>query len=294
MIDLKAGVRPGREPVFRENAIVAGSRPMPVLPGAAVHADIGLVRRAHGAGGEAGVGQGAGRRKPCVRSTGGALPDGDLRADYAQHFETTDDAFIASRQFAVAPKVSGYITAVPVTDNQHVVAGDVVARIDDRDYHIALEQAQAQVAAAEASIQNIDAQITVQQAQVSASQAQVEQAQATLVFAQQQATRYQDLAQKGSGTVQNAQQYTSQLPAEFAIAIGPAMNAALQAARSELFLDLIAAIGAVGPHVRSRVARIKNIFELLTVVHARVAHHITAHELVRSRGNAIGSGLQVN
>src|SRR6202045_4164467 len=67
---------------------------------------------------------------------------------------------------------------------------------------------------------------------------------------------------------------------EFAIAIGPAMNAALQAARSELFLDLIAAIGAVGPHVRSRVARIKNIFELLTVVHARVAHHVTAHEFV--------------
>ena len=58
------------------------------------------------------------------------------------------------------------------------------------------------------------------------------------------------------------------------------MNAALQAARSELFLDLIAAIGAVGPHVRSRVARIKNIFELLTVVHARVAHHVTAHEFV--------------
>src|ERR1700730_3194898 len=67
---------------------------------------------------------------------------------------------------------------------------------------------------------------------------------------------------------------------EFAIALGPAMNAALQAARSELFLDLIAAIGAVGPHVRSCVARIKNIFELLTVVHARVAHHVTAHEFV--------------
>src|ERR1700716_2884376 len=67
---------------------------------------------------------------------------------------------------------------------------------------------------------------------------------------------------------------------EFAIAIGPAMNAALQAALGELFLDLIAAIGAVGPHIRSRVARIKNIFKLLTVVHARVAHHVTAHQFV--------------
>src|SRR3977135_831982 len=58
------------------------------------------------------------------------------------------------------------------------------------------------------------------------------------------------------------------------------MNTALQAAFGELFLDLSAAIGAVGPHVRSRVARIKNIFELLTVVYARVAHHVTAHEFV--------------
>src|ERR1700730_18151089 len=85
---------------------------------------------------------------------------------------------------------------------------------------------------------------------------------------------------------------------EFAVAIGPAMNAVLQAALGELFLDVIAAIGAVAlrspfhqapldgtfgslrPHARSRVARIENIFELLTVVHARVAHHVTAHEFV--------------
>src|SRR6266576_4231513 len=58
------------------------------------------------------------------------------------------------------------------------------------------------------------------------------------------------------------------------------MNTALQAAFGELFLDLSAAIGAVGPHVRSRVARIKNIFELLTVVYARVAHHVTTHRFV--------------
>ncbi len=64
--------------------------------------------------------------------------------------------------------MSGYITAVPVTDNQHVAAGDVIARIDDRDYRTALEQAEAQVAAAQASIENIDAQIDVQQAQIDA------------------------------------------------------------------------------------------------------------------------------
>jgi membrane fusion protein, multidrug efflux system len=139
-----------------------------------------------------------------------ATTGGYLYWDYTRHFESTDDAFVAARQFPIAPKVSGYITAVPVTDNQHVAAGDLIARIDQRDYLIALDQAQAQVASAEASIQNIDAQISVQQAQISANQAQVDQAQAALVYAQQQAKRYQDLARTGSGTVQNAQQWWSQ------------------------------------------------------------------------------------
>src|SRR5262249_57690274 len=101
--------------------------------------------------------------------------------------------------------------AVKVTDNEHVAAGDVIARIDDRDYRIALDQGEGEVAAAEASIENIDAQLDVQQAQISANQAQVEQAQAALVFAEQENARYQDLAQRGSGSIQNAQKYSSQL-----------------------------------------------------------------------------------
>jgi membrane fusion protein (multidrug efflux system) len=71
---------------------------------------------------------------------------GYLYWDYARRFQSTDDAFIAARNFSMAPKVSGYITAVPVTDNQHVAAGDVIARIDDRDYRVALDQAKAQLA----------------------------------------------------------------------------------------------------------------------------------------------------
>ena len=71
------------------------------------------------------------------------LPAGYLYWDHASHFESTDDAFIAARQFAIAPKVPGYLTAVPVTDNQHVAAGQVIAQIDQRDYRNALAVAQA-------------------------------------------------------------------------------------------------------------------------------------------------------
>jgi membrane fusion protein (multidrug efflux system) len=136
---------------------------------------------------------------------------GYIYLDNAAHFETTDDAFIAARQFSVAPEVSGYITAVPVTDDQHVPKDGVVARIDDRNYQIVLAQAEAQVVAAEDTIRSVDAQITLQQAEVAQSQAQVEQSQASLVFAEQQAARYDDLAHTGAGSVQNKQLYDSQL-----------------------------------------------------------------------------------
>ena len=53
------------------------------------------------------------------------LPAGYVYWDYASHFESTDDAFIAARQFTIAPKVPGYLTAVPVTDNEHLAAGQV-------------------------------------------------------------------------------------------------------------------------------------------------------------------------
>src|SRR5271166_2378414 len=142
---------------------------------------------------------------------GTAILGGYLYWDNTAHYESTDDAFIAARQFGIAPQVSGNIVAVPVTDNQHVAASAVIAQIDDRTYRAALAQDQAQVASAAAGIQNIDAQIAVQQAQIEANQAQVVQAEAALVFSAQQAARYQDLAKTGAGTLQSSQQWTSQL-----------------------------------------------------------------------------------
>jgi membrane fusion protein, multidrug efflux system len=189
------------------------------------------------------------RRRPVVSAIGAALlaavlGGGYLYVDYAGHFKSTDDAFIAARQSALAPKVSGYITAVPVTDNEHVNAGHVIARIDDRDYRTALDQAAAQVASAQASIENIDAQLDVQQAQINANQAQVDQAQASLVFAQQQAERYQHLEQTGYGTVQNSEQYTSQLHQQ---------QAALQSAQATLNLAQ-RQLGALKAQRKSAVA----------------------------------------
>ena len=67
------------------------------------------------------------RRRPIASAVGAILAAalmgaGYIYFDYTEHFQSTDDAFIASRQIAIAPKVSGYVTQVPVTDNQHVAA----------------------------------------------------------------------------------------------------------------------------------------------------------------------------
>ena len=123
----------------------------------------------------------------------------------------TRDATVRAYVVTMAPEVAGRIVELPVVDNKYVRKGDLLMVIDPTNYTIAVSQAEAAVQQAQASMQNIDAQMTVQQAQINANQAQLDQAQAALVFAQQQAARYQTLAKDGWGTVQNAQQFTSQL-----------------------------------------------------------------------------------
>ncbi len=152
--------------------------------------------------------------------------------EHASHFESTDDAFIDARQFPISPKVSGYVTAVAVTDNQHVPVGGLIARIDPRDYQIALDRAQAQLAAAEASVRNLDAQIEAQKAQIAASEANVQQSTAALRFAQQEAQRSRTLVQRGTGTVQRQQQASSTLAQEEARRRGA--NEGVEAARANV------------------------------------------------------------
>jgi membrane fusion protein, multidrug efflux system len=128
---------------------------------------------------------------------------------HARHYESTDDAFIDGRPVLVSPQVTGNIISVNVTDNQIVKNGDLLATIDTRNYQAAVDQAEGQIQQNEASIKNIDAQIAAQKAQIDQATQQVTEAQAALKFATDENTRYQDLVQKGAGTVQRAQQASS-------------------------------------------------------------------------------------
>jgi membrane fusion protein, multidrug efflux system len=133
-----------------------------------------------------------------------------------RYLETTDDAYVKADSTLISPKVSGYIAEVLVRDNQKVTAGQLLARIDDRDFETALEQARADVAASEAAVRNLDAQIELQQPLIQQQAAEVEAADANLKFAQQERARYDELMKSGSGTVQRAQQTDAALRAQAA------------------------------------------------------------------------------
>jgi membrane fusion protein (multidrug efflux system) len=129
----------------------------------------------------------------------------------ARQYESTDDAFIDARTATISSQVNGAIVEIPVTDNQLVEPGGVLARIDDRDYRVAADQAKAQIDQAKANISNLDAQIDAQQARIEQAEKQVSESQAALTFAQQEDARAQDLVRKGAGTQQRAQQTASDM-----------------------------------------------------------------------------------
>ena len=119
---------------------------------------------------------------------------------------STDDAYVKADYTTVAPKVPGYLSEVLVEDNQTVQAGQVLARIDDRDLRTSLEQAHADVAAAVATVHNLEARISLQGAEIVQAQAAIEASEARLGFAKEDAERYRALATTGAGTVQRTQQ----------------------------------------------------------------------------------------
>lgn len=85
---------------------------------------------------------------------------------------STDDAYVRGDVTSLAPKVAGYITAIEIADNQAVRTGDVLFRIDDRDYRARLAQANANLEAARARVANVDADTELQRALVQQAEAQ--------------------------------------------------------------------------------------------------------------------------
>jgi membrane fusion protein (multidrug efflux system) len=149
----------------------------------------------------------------------------------------TNDAYVTADYTTIAPKVSGLISEVLVEDNQPVKAGKLLARIDDRDYAVAVKSAQANVATEKAAVANLDAEIARQPILVAQAEAAVKADDASLAFAQENSLRYRNLSQIGAGTVEEQQQTSSQVRTLTAARMGHL--AAMQVAQKDM--DLLTA-----------------------------------------------------
>ncbi len=128
-----------------------------------------------------------------------------------RHYETTNDAYLDADSVTIEPKVAGYVVELKAQDNQRVRQGDVLARIDPRDYQTALDSAKADLQSAQATAANIDAQIKEQQSTIAQAEAAVDADEASVTFSEQEFKRYGDLARTGVGTAQRQQQSASDL-----------------------------------------------------------------------------------
>jgi membrane fusion protein (multidrug efflux system) len=209
---------------------------------------------------------------------------------HARHYESTDDAFIDGRPVLVSPQVAGSIISVDVTDNQIVKKGDLLATIDARNYKAAVDQVAAQIRQNEATAKNFEAQIASQKAQIEQATQQVTEAQAALKFATDENSRYQDLVQKGAGTVQRAQQASSDFNGKQA-AFDAATAAKVSAERQ---IDVLNAqmVGAAAQLDQSRAQKDRadadlQRTELRATVDGRVAKLTAAVGALAAPGQAI-------
>jgi membrane fusion protein (multidrug efflux system) len=123
---------------------------------------------------------------------------------------STDDAYVQADSTIVASRVSGYVAAVLVQDDQPVRAGDVLARIDNRDFRAGLGQAQADVQAAQAEVADLQAQLTQQDTLIARARASVAASDAALDLARLTRVRYRKMAGIGFGSQQQSQEADAQ------------------------------------------------------------------------------------
>lgn len=123
----------------------------------------------------------------------------------------TNDAYVTAHYSTIAPRIPGQVTSVDVDDNQTVHAGQVLVRLDDRDYSTALSEARAVLEHDRALVQDAQAAVSRQPSLIEQSDAAVASLKAQLIFARQNARRYGDLAKTGAGSDQENQQSTATL-----------------------------------------------------------------------------------
>jgi membrane fusion protein (multidrug efflux system) len=146
--------------------------------------------------------------------------------------ESTDDAYVGGEVTTIASKVAGFVETVAIADNQAVKAGDLLVKLDDRDYRAQLARSAASVAAQNATLANLDANARLQQTMIAQASAEIAATVAELDRAKYDVDRYRALANTQSASLQRFQQADADY--KKALAADQKAHAALAAAERQL------------------------------------------------------------
>jgi len=146
--------------------------------------------------------------------------------------QSTNNAYLRADQVAMAPRVSGQVSEIYVKDNEAVVAGQALLKIDPRRYEMAVGQAKATVDAREADVAKSEADLRQQDAVIAQAQAELETARVNAELAQKEYERSAALAVRGFATQQKNEQTESALAQ--ARSTVNLKQAALDAARQQI------------------------------------------------------------
>ena len=203
---------------------------------------------------------------------------------------TTDDAYLKADSAFVSPKVPGYVARVAVVENQMVKKGDPLILIDDGDYRIALETAQAKIDSQKMTLARIDAQITAARAQIAQAEAGLQSAQATADNAGRERKRAEDLL--SSGTITTARRdkaVTADRRARAAVASSRAQLAAARANVAVLQAQRAEAASRMRGLELAREKAARDLgFTILRAPFAGQVANVTAHP-----GDLVGVGQKL-
>lgn len=161
-------------------------------------------------------------------------------------FESTDDAYVGGDVTPIAPHIAGFISEIPVADNQLVHAGQLLVRLDDRDVRAVVDHAEAVLAQRAATLASLRAKYDLQQSAIRQASGDLDAKSALADFAKVDADRYRTLALSDYGSRQNAER-TSALDQQARATVASA-EATLAAAKQQLNVldaDITGAIAAV-------------------------------------------------
>jgi membrane fusion protein, multidrug efflux system len=162
---------------------------------------------------------------------------------------STDDAYVKADMSTIAAKIGGYVSAVPIVQNQRVNKGDVLATIDDGDYRIAVDAAKTKIDTQDATVARIGRQVDAQGAMIDQAKASLVSAKAEQVRTAAEYTRASSLVRSTYGT----QQQLDQALADRDRAVATVASATAAVTSAEATLDVLKAQQVEAQRVRSEL-----------------------------------------